>query len=236
MPDQARGSRNPRGPREPLSRRRVLTAAIELADGEGLDAVTMRHLAERLDVVPMALYKHIADKEDLLDGMVDTLIEQMALDTRHRPSQWRHGIEAMLEQARQVVSRHLWARRAIETRTLRTATVLARMERVSQVFLEAGFSPDLTHHVMHLLGNRIWGFSPELFTGGPQSSPESSARRSTGPTPIPGDYPGILAIAADSHARRPAADGCDEDVEFAFALDVILEGVARLRRARWSSG
>lgn len=235
--------------REPLNRAKVLRAGIALADAEGLDAVTMRRLAEDLGVVPMALYKHVADKDDLLDGMVDTLIADISAVPALQAEDWPRAVRETLTGARTVVTRHAWARRAIETRTERTPAVLAHMERVTQLFLAAGFTPDLTHHVMHLLGNRIWGFSPELFTRpegtahvaeatssgrrAPSSGPRP--RRRTTPEPDPADYPGILAIAADAQARLPGAVGCDEDYEFAFALDVLLDGVSRLHRARWTS-
>ena len=135
-----------------------------------------------------------------------------------------HGVRALHRS-------HPWLRRVLETRQLRTPAVLAHMERLTSAFLAAGFTPDLTHHVMHLLGNRIWGFSPELFneTGGPPT------RRSTEPTPDPTDYPGILAVAADSRARRPTATSCDEDGEFDFALATILDAAERLQRSGWSS-
>ena len=135
-----------------------------------------------------------------------------------------HGVRALHRS-------HPWFRRVLETRQLRTPAVLAHMERLTSAFLAAGFTPDLAHHVMHLLGNRIWGFSPELFneTGGPPT------RRSTAPTPDPTDYPGILAVAADSRARRPTATSCDEDGEFDFALATILDAAERLQRSGWSS-
>lgn len=218
--------------RTPLSRTRVLREAVALADTEGIQAVSMRRLADALDVVPMALYKHVADKEDLIDGMVDLLIEDMPATPTRAPNQWRGAVTETLHGARTVVKAHRWAQRAIETRTIRTPAVLGHMEHVTQIFLRAGFSPDLTHHVMHLLGNRIWGFSPEFFND-PGDGPER--RPGTAGVPDPQDYPGILAIAADAAARRPGAQGCDEDFEFDFALATILDGVARRRRAGWTS-
>ncbi|MEZ5096070.1 MAG: TetR/AcrR family transcriptional regulator [Nocardioides sp.] len=219
--------------REPLSRPVVVAAAVALADAEGLDAVSMRRLAERLGVVPMALYKHVADKDDLVDAMVDQLIAE--LDPPPPPSGrdgWLAAVRGTIRSARAAVLRHPWARRAIETRTRRTPAVLGHMETLTQLFLAGGLSPDLTHHAMHLLGNRIWGFSPELFNApvGP-----TSARSRRTPPPDPAHYPGILAIAADATARRPDATGCDEDFEFDFALDVILTGVARLHAQGWDS-
>ena len=219
--------------RDPLHRDAVLAAAVALADTEGLAALSMRRLADALGVVPMALYKHVSDKEDLLDGMVDLLVSQVPEPAPHRPDQWRGVVRDTLLATRAVVTGHPWARRALETRSVRTPVVLGHMERVGQLFLRAGFSPDLTHHVMHLLGTRIWGFSAELFDES-AGAPHGERRRTSG-DPDPRDYPGILAIAADAHARRPDATGCDEDFEFAFALDVMLDGIDRLLRAGWVS-
>jgi len=229
--------------RAPLSRDVVLTAAVALADERGLEGVSMRHLADALGVVPMALYKHVGDKEDLLDGMVEHLLTGLGVggttghqadrtaDHTSKPLPWREAVTGPIHGVRALHRSHPWFRRVLETRQVRTPAVLAHMERLTSAFLAAGFTPDLTHHVMHLLGNRIWGFSPELFnqTGGPPT------RRSTAPTPDPTDYPGILAVAADSRARRPTATSCDEDGEFDFALATILDAAEHLQRSGWSS-
>ncbi len=234
----------PPGRRAPLDRPSVLAAAVALADGEGIDAVSMRRLAQTLGVVPMALYKHVGDKEDLLDGMVEAILGEgrgaddgdgrgVADSGQGRGGgDWKAQVRATILTARRVLHSHPWARRVIETRTLRTPAVLAHMEAVSQHFLRAGFTPDLTHHVMHALGNRIWGFSPELF---PQAGGAPTRSRRTSAEPDPADYPGILAITADARARRPGAPDCDEDFEFVFALDLVLDAVERLHDAGWSS-
>ncbi len=214
-------------PRQPLTRDRALREAVALADAEGLEAVSMRHLAARLDVVPMALYKHVANKDDLLGGMIDTLI-----DMYDPPggTDWRQAVRGRILSARRVLLAHPWARRAIESRTTRTPTVLAYMDSLSGEFLAGGFSADLTHHVMHALGHRIWGFSPEAF-----DDPDALA--------LPDDAAGQQAMIGEVRRRYPSivamfeASGghCDEQYEFEFTLDLLLAAFGRLHETGWQS-
>ncbi|TFV67807.1 UNVERIFIED_ORG: TetR family transcriptional regulator [Bacillus sp. AZ43] len=226
------------GRRTPLSRDRVLRAAVSLADDAGIDALSMRRLAQELGVVPMALYKHVANKDELLDGMVDLVIDEF-----ERPGpglRWDDAVRHRVLSARRAVLRHPWARRAIESRTRRTPTVLAYMDEMTGTFLDGGFSANLTHHALHALGNRIWGFSPELFEeepdpGRPTPDPEAQAAmvREFGQR-----YPHILAVATaatDGDLSR-VGEGCDEQFEFEFALDLLLDGFDRLRTRGWTSG
>lgn len=218
----------------------VIEAAVGLADDKGLDAVSMRAVAELLGVVPMALYKHVADKEALLDGMVDHIVRKFAptpeadrIADNATPVDWKTRVQASVLAARSAVQQHPWARRAIESRTTRTAAVLGHMERVTQQFLQGGLSPDLTHHAMHALGNRIWGFSPELFDEAATAAPRRKSR--SAPALDPADFPAIIAVSSDARQRRPGATGCDEDFEFRFALDLLLDGIERLHHGNWAS-
>ena len=222
------GEAGDRRVRARLSRAVVLRAAVELADAEGLSAVNMRRLADELGVVPMALYKNVADKEDLLDGMVDSVIAEFEPAVLQR-GRWKAAARATVMSAHDAIGRHPWARRAIESRTVRTAAVLGHMEALTSLMIGGGLSPDLVHHAMHALGNRIWGFSPELFN----SVEGRPARAATAPDVSA--LPGIMAVAADAAARRPGAVGCDEEFEFGFAVDLLLDGIERLHRAGWAS-
>jgi len=223
--------------RERLNRERVLRAAVALADEAGIGAVSMRRLAQELGVVPMALYKHVADKEELLNGMVDTVIEE--IDPPDPGLDWKNGVRQRILAARRAVLRHPWARQAIETRTTRSPAVLHYMDSVAGSFRAGGFSADLTHHVMHALGNRIWGFSPEMF-----NEPESGPPQALSPQALEAmarefaeRYPNILAIATaatEGDLSRVGA-GCDEQFEFEFALDLLLDGAERLHRQGWRS-
>ncbi|MCX4099180.1 TetR/AcrR family transcriptional regulator [Nocardia sp. alder85J] len=221
------------GRRTPLNRDRVLRAAVELADEAGVEAVSMRRLAQQLGVVPMALYKHVADKEELLDGMVDLVVAEF---TAPDPAlDWKPGVRHHILSARHAVLRHPWARRVIESRTRRTPAVLGYMDAVAGAFHRGGFSADLTHHVMHALGNRIWGFSPELFdeSGNEPAPPPDPAMVAE----FAQRYPNILAIAAAATGGdlSGAGQGCDEQFEFEFALDLVLDGAERLHRRGWHS-
>ncbi|MGY1751459.1 TetR/AcrR family transcriptional regulator [Modestobacter sp. SYSU DS0511] len=226
----------PPGRRAPLSTDRVLRAAVDLADAVGIEAMSMRRLATELGVVPMALYKHVANKDQLLDGMVDVVVGEFepadpALD-------WQAAVRARVLSARRVVLRHPWARQAIESRTHRTPAVLGYMDSLAGTFRRGGFSADLTHHVMHALGNRIWGFSPELFDEpAPDAAPPSVEEQQALAAEFAEKYPHILeiAVAATAGDLSGVGAGCDEQFEFEFALDLLLDGFDRLRAAGWSS-
>src|SRR5689334_3653850 len=223
--------------RAALSRDRVLLAAVELADEAGIDGVSMRRLAQRLCVVPMALYKHVTDKDELLDGMVDVVIGEFTPPDPGLP--WNDGVRQQLLSARRAVLRHPWARRAIESRTRRTPAVLAYMDAVAGTLIAGGFSADLTHHVMHALGNRIWGFTPEMFdeSQGESDSSTAAPRDPAQAAEFAQRYPHIvqIAVAATERQRADGGQGCDEQFEFEFGLDLLLEGAERLRRSGWSS-
>ena len=225
----ARDAQPPR--RERLDRERVLRAAVALADEQGLDAVSMRGLAQHLGVVPMALYKHVADKDELLGGMVDAVLGEIG--TPHPDLEWKEAVRRRVLSARQAVLRHPWARRAIEGSTRRTPAVLGHMDAVAGGFRSGGLSHDLTHHVMHALGNRIWGFSPELFEEPAPARPPSPEEQQE----FVQRFPNVLAIALAATGGDPGrvGGGCDEQFEFEFALDLLLDGAERLHRAGWTS-
>jgi AcrR family transcriptional regulator len=212
-----------------LNRERVLAAAVASADQHGLDAVSMRRLAADLDVVPMALYKHVADKEELLDGMADLVLAELGpLADR---DDWRSTVRERILLARQLLLRHPWLRRVLESRLRQTPTMLGYLDALIGVFRRAGFSDGLTHHVMHALGSRAWGFTQELFDDpnpGPPPSPAALAQLSQA-------FPQVAAMAAvAAHADDSVIGrGCDDQFEFEFALDLILDGIAARQSAGW---
>ncbi|PPK97893.1 regulatory TetR family protein [Kineococcus xinjiangensis] len=219
--------------RAPLSRDRVLRAAVVLADRAGLEALSMRSLAQELGVVPMALYKHVANKEQLLDGMVDAVVAE--IEPPADDADWRTVVRGCVLSARRALLRHPWAVRVIETRSSPTPGVLAHLDSVVGTFRAGGFSVDLTHHVMHALGSRVWGFTQEVFPSPPPPDPEA---RTAALRELSGRYPHIAEIVLRGGGHEDASvvgRGCDDQFEFEFALDLLLDGFERLRAQGWSS-
>ncbi|MGA8788192.1 MAG: TetR/AcrR family transcriptional regulator C-terminal domain-containing protein [Paenarthrobacter sp.] len=226
--------------RLPLNRDRVLRAAIALADHVGIEALSMRRLAQDLGVVPMALYKHVANKEELLGGMVDTIVGEIDAPVPDAP--WKSAVRLRVLSARQVLLRHSWARPVIESRTTVTPAVLGYMDGFAGMFLAGGFSADLTHHVMHAMGSRMWGFTQEVFddsAGQGADQPGVTAEmRAALAQQMAENYPHLLRIAvtAAHDDESVVGNGCDDQFEFEFALDLLLDGFERLHQEKWTSG
>ncbi len=222
--------------RAPLSRDRVLGAAVELADNAGIESLSMRSLSGELGVVPMALYKHVSSKEELLDGMVDVVIGE--IDTQIRGIDWKNAVRQRILSARQVLLRHPWARQVIESRTNKSPVVLGYMDSMIGIFRAGGFTVDLTHHVMHAVGSRMWGFTQEVFDDSQTESqsvdPELQAAMFS---EMAEKYPHIveMAMAASHQGESVVGQGCDDQFEFEFALDLLLDGFERLHQRQWTS-
>lgn len=218
--------------RAPLTRDRVLRAAVDLADGTGIDALSMRKLAQALGVVPMALYKHVANKEELLDGMLDVVVGE--IDPPATGTDWQHAVRQRILSARRALLRHPWASRVLESRTAPTPVVLQYMDSMIGMFRTGGFSVDLTHHVMHAMGSRILGFSQELFGTAPPSGAPVDAQVARH---MAERYPYITEITTQvAHDDASVVgSGCDDQFEFEFTLDLLLDGLERLRRRDWTS-
>jgi AcrR family transcriptional regulator len=218
-------------PRPPLSRERVLAAAVALADARGVEALSMRNLAQELGVVPMALYKHVASKDELLDGMVDLVVAEV--DPPAGGTDWSTVMRRRILSARGALLRHPWASRVIESRTEPTPAVVAYMDSMIGMFRAGGFSIDLTHHAMHAMGSRLLGFSQELFQEGTDLGPDMDPAAVQA---MAGAYPHIteLVTAISHDGASVVGGGCDDQFEFEFALDLMLAGLERLKDAAGS--
>jgi AcrR family transcriptional regulator len=220
------------GRRETVSRGRVVAAAIARADADGLESVNMRGLSQELGVVPMALYKHVANKADLLDGMIELVVGE--IEPTPRTGHWKQDVRARILAARCSLEKHSWSRAVLESRSAMTPAMLAYLNALTGLFLDGGLTADLTHHVMHALGNRMWGFSQELFAATPSSDPSFATQKDA----LPMYFPHLAAIARAAAHPDDAANsgpGCDDQAEFEFALDLLLDGVEVLHARQWSS-
>ncbi|QEE62673.1 TetR/AcrR family transcriptional regulator [Salinibacterium sp. dk2585] len=214
--------------RRPLDRERVLHAAAALADEVGLEATSMRRVADALGVTAMALYKHVANREELIDGMLDRLVASIAVPADGLP--WQQALRARIRSARAVMDAHPWAQAAIETRAAASPTVLAYMDSLMAIMFDGGLSADLVHHAMHALSTRMWGITRDVLpTPAIPADPDLRARAMT---EFAAAYPAIVRMATST---PHAGAGCDDDAEFAFALDLLIDGFARLHEEGWSS-
>jgi len=224
--------------RIPLSRDRILRAAVALADEAGIEALSMRNLAQELGVVPMALYKHVAGKDELVEGMIEVVVGE--IDPPVPDAGWKDAIRRRILSARQVLRRHPWAALAIESRTEATPAILAYLDTMVGTLRAGGFSADLAHHVMHAMGSRMLGFSQELFDGSRRAGRSGAANAEPAAAPPPGfadRFPHLAGIAAAAahDGDSVVGQGCDDQFEFEFALDLLLDGIERLQRQGWTS-
>ncbi|MGI5520912.1 TetR/AcrR family transcriptional regulator [Micromonospora sp. CA-259024] len=224
--------------RTPLTRDRILRAAVALADAAGIQSLSMRNLAQDLGVVPMALYKHVANKDELLDGMIDVVVGE--IDPPAQDTDWKHVVRLRILSARQMLRRHPWAALAIESRNMATLAVLDYLDSMVATLRAGGFSADLAHHVMHAMGSRILGFSQELFDASRRAGQTGTAEADP-PTAMPPEiaarFPHLaeIAMAASHDDASVVGQGCDDQFEFEFALDLLLDGIERLQQQGWTS-
>jgi AcrR family transcriptional regulator len=215
--------------RTPLDRERILRAAVRLADGGGVEAASMRKIAQELDVVPMALYRHVSNKDELLDGMLDVVVGEIdaPIDDVDETN-WKAAVRARILSARRALLHHPWASRVMESRTEPSPTVLAYMDSMIAMFRAGGFSIDLVHHVMHAMGSRLMGFTQELFHDRGDADPQAEAQMWEA---LAGTYPSIyeLYLTVSHDDASVVGPGCDDQFEFEFALDLLLEGIEKLR-------
>ena len=202
-------------PRVPLSTARVLTAAVAFADEHGVDALTMRKLADQLGFGVMSLYNHVANKDDMLDGMVEVVAGEI-----ERPApgaEWREAIRSSAVSAHDALIRHPWAADLWSKRRPGPAR-LAHMAAILAALGSAGLSDELVYRGFHAVNMHIVGFtSQELDFQIDDRELEAMANDFTESLP-PGEYPHLI-----DHVRAHLVD--DGDDEFEFVLDLILDGL-----------
>ncbi len=213
--------------RVPLSRERVIRVAIELADRDGFEALSMRKLGQELGVDAMALYRHVRSKDDLFDGIIEAIVGE--IERPRAPDGWMIALREQVMAARRVMLRHPWARRVFEDRGTGGVAVIGYVEVVLGIFADGGFSIDLAHHALHVLDSRIFGFNQDLFddSGRTEPSPDVAAMFDSA---MAARFPRVTELAM-SVSHEGVLGRCDDDVEFAFGLDLILDGLEDRRAA-----
>ncbi len=235
MATRGRSTTRPRATyRAGLTRDRVFRTAVNLADEGGIAALTMRNLAQELGVEAMSLYHHVADKDEVLDGMVDVVVSEInarvaELDTPPggADSAWKTAVRQRILTAREVLLGHPWAPGVMESRTTMSPTVMRYYDSLMGLLRGAGLSVSLVHHAMHALGSRALGFTQELYAPQNDADPGMDVAAIMRGQ-LADHYPyttEIAVIESGNHDKESTLGWCDDQVEFEFGLDLLLDGL-----------
>lgn len=218
--------------REPLSRERVLQGAVEIADVGGIEALTMRSLAQHLGVEAMSLYYHVDNKAALLEGTVEMVIGEImeavsSLDTPEPENDWKGAMRLRILTARDVLLRHKWAPAVIEQHAVMSSAIIFYFEDTLEIMKRGGFSYDLAHHALHALGSRALGFTQELFQPDDAATDDASEEMLA---EMASQLPYLSGMMLEiAHEGPDSTLGwCDDQSEFEFGLDLMLDGLDRL--------
>jgi AcrR family transcriptional regulator len=213
-----------RQPRGSLTRERVLQAGVAFADEHGIASLSMRKLGQALSVEAMSLYNHVANKDEVLDGMVDLVFGE--IDLPAVGTDWKTVMRDRAKSARRALGRHPWAIALMSTRTSPGPATLRHHDAVIGALLAGGFSIPMTAHAFSLLDSYIYGFALQEATlpmGDTEDETADVAKMMMAEMPA-GEYPHLTQFTAE-HVLQP---GYDYGQEFEFGLDLILDGLERV--------
>lgn len=211
--------------RVPVTRERALTAAVELADQQGFAALTMRALAQALGVEAMSLYHHVANKEDLVSGMVDRVFAEIEVP---QLADWKEAMRQRAHSMRAVLRKHRWAIGLLESRRTPGAATLNHHDAVLRCLRNAGLSIELTGHAYALLDSYIYGFAQQEAALPFETTEETHALAGEMMKAFPeGAYPHLVELAME----RVLKPGYAFANEFGYGLELILDGLGRLHVA-----
>lgn len=205
----------------------MLGAAVDLADAAGIDALTMRALAQELGVEAMSLYHHVGGKDDILEGIADLVVSEIELPAPG--AEWKSSLRATAISAHEVFLRHRWGASLVLSATSGSGARLRYMEAILGAFREGGFSAEMTDHAYHALESHIMGFTLWEVGMSLGTAEELRALASTFLEYIDqAEFPYVVEhIHEHLKPRDPQAEGA-----FAFGLDLILDGLERIRGTR----
>ena len=211
-------------PRHRLSRERVLRTAIRRADQGGLEALSMRTLAEELEVAPMALYRHVASKDDLIDAMIDVIFSEIGLPSGG--ADWKTAMRLRAVSLRDVLARHRWAIGLMESRRSPGPANLRHHDAVIGRLRAAGFDVGMAAHAYSLLDSYIYGFALTKMNLPFETAEQVAdvAQSMLEPFPV-NEYPNLVEFLSE-HVMQPGYDYGDE---FTYGLELILDGLETAR-------
>jgi AcrR family transcriptional regulator len=208
--------------RTPLTRERVTSAAVALADRSGIQSLTMRKLGEALNVEAMSLYNHVANKNDLLDGMIDVVFGEIDLPVDR--TDWKSAMRRRAVSARTTLARHRWAIGLMESRTTPGPATLRHHDSVLGILRRAGFPVAMTAHAFSALDSYIYGFALQEATLPFDNGHDTTELAQQILAGLPsGAYPYLTELTIE-HVLKP---GYDYGNEFEIGLDLILDGLQR---------
>jgi AcrR family transcriptional regulator len=208
-------------PRIPLNKQRVLRAALALADRDGVRSLSMRRLAEELRVEAMSLYHHVANKDEILDGIVDVVFSEIDIPAQ---TDWKAAMRQRAISAREALQRHPWATGLMESRSTPGPATLRHHDAVFGILRNAGFSIEMAAHAYSVLDSYIYGFALQEASLPFDTSEEIAAVAESIMEHFPADaYPHLTEMAVE-HALQP---GYDYGNEYEFGLDLIIDGLDR---------
>jgi AcrR family transcriptional regulator len=208
--------------RVPLNRERVLSAAVAFADEHGIASVSMRRLGEALGVEAMSLYNHVANKEELLDDMVDVVFSEIALPSG--TTDWRTAMRQRAISVRRVLSHHRWAIGLMESRSSPGSATLKHHDAVIGCLREAGFPIEMAAHAFAVLDSYIYGFALQEANLPSHTAAETSEAAEAVLAQVPADKYPHLAELTRFHLLEPAYEYGDE---YEFGLELILDSLER---------
>jgi AcrR family transcriptional regulator len=213
-------SKNQADPRPSLNKEQILRAAVELTDREGLAALTMRRLGTELGYEAMALYKHVANKDEILDGMVEMVVSRIELP--EEGSDWRDAMRRRAVSAREVLGRHSWAIGLLESRGFEGRAAMRYRDAVLGNLMAAGFSIENAAHAFWLLDCYVYGQVVQETSIGSSTDAMTDAAPTDALASV---FPNLASVYEHATTFEYTFDG-----EFQFGLDLILDGLERHRR------
>ncbi|NEQ47195.1 MAG: TetR/AcrR family transcriptional regulator [Leptolyngbya sp. SIOISBB] len=210
-------------PQTPLSRDRILQVALQRADAEGLEALSMRKLAQDLGVKAMSLYNHVANKDDIIDGMVDRVVSEIELPSL--AVDWQTAMRQRATSAHAVLLQHPWATMAMMSRVNVGPAMLRYVEATLACLVEAGFSYPLADYVWNAIDSHIYGFTLQALNFPFEADEYATVAKDYVAMIPPAQYPYLNQLT--HHVIEGRHDGLHD---FEFGLNILLDGLETLRQ------